>query len=257
MQYVNCKAYAAEILEEVSLAETNKKMIIFSVGDDPASQAYIRGKLKDCTKCSIPYEHITFTSDADQEELKKKIKEANEDDSVGGMIVQLPLPKGWDENDFLPLISPLKDLDGLVEHSRFYPCTPEGVMYILHKELGNLDGKNALVIGRSKLVGKPLSEMLLKENCTVTVAHSHTKNLDSFLGSNDVIVSAVGRRGLVDLQKCKAEIVVDVGINYNEEGKLCGDCKNFSEAEGTMKVTPVPGGVGLMTRAMLMHHMME
>jgi len=257
MQVVNCKAYAAEILEEVSKAETNKKMIIFSVGDNPASQAYIRGKLKDCTKCGVPYEHITFATEDNQEDLKKKIQEANQDPEVGGMIVQLPLPAGWKEEDFLPLVSPEKDLDGLVEHSRFYPCTPQGVMYILHKEIGNLDGKNALVIGRSKLVGKPLSEMLLKENCTVTIAHSHTKNLESFFDRYDIIVSAVGRKGLVDLKKCQAEIVVDVGINYNDEGKLCGDCQNFEDTESGLKVTPVPGGIGLMTRAMLMHHMIE
>ena len=158
---------------------------------------------------------------------------------------------------YLDYIAPNKDVDGLHRDSKFSPCTPEGIMYILQKEIGDLEGKTALIIGRGKLVGKPLFDMLLQANCTVTMAHSKTKDLESMLQSYDIIIVAAGKPKLVDLSKCNAQIVVDVGVN-RVDGKLCGDCYNFNETSNSdMLVTPVPKGIGLMTRAMLIKHIAE
>lgn len=256
MQYINCKAYAQEILDEVKASKPKKKLWIISMGDDPASKAYIKGKLKDCEYCGIRVEHL---QPKDQEAMILQICSGNRIPLVGGIIVQLPLPDDIDENECVDRIVPEKDVDGFHPKSRFKPCTPEGIVFLLQKELGALEGKSALIIGKGKLVGLPLSQMLLQEGCTVTIAHSRTRNLDALLSSGyDIIVSAVGKAKLIDLQKCKADIVVDVGINRDENGKMCGDCFNFAPDDGSnMKVTSVPGGVGLLTRAILMHHMMK
>lgn len=256
MKKVDCKGYAQQILDEVKASKPRKRLWIISMGDNPASKAYIKGKLKDCEYCGITAEHLRPTS---VQSLIQYIRCGNNLPYVGGMIVQLPLPDGISENRFIEEIAPEKDVDGFGIKSRFKPCTPEGIVFLLQKELGALEGKSALIIGKGKLVGLPLSQMLLQEGCTVTIAHSRTKNLDSFLSSGyDIIVSAVGKAKLVDLQKCKADIVVDVGINYDDNGKMCGDCFNFvADDDSDMRVTTVPGGVGLLTRAILMRHMME
>lgn len=255
MQYIDCKKYANEILEQVKNTPDKKKLVILTVGNDPASQSYVKGKIKDCEYCGIPYNHIhvkdTLSADS---ELFTHINCMNADDTVGGIIVQLPLPDGMDEKFYTDMVLTTKDVDGFKANSPFKPCTPEGIMYILEKELGDLTGLNALVIGRGKLVGEPIAKMLLDANCTVTVAHSKTKNLDSLLDA-DIIISAVGKPHFIDLQKCGARIVIDVGVNRDENGKLCGDCYNFdADNDNDMKVTPVPCGIGLMTRAMLMKH---
>ena len=152
---------------------------------------------------------------------------------------------------------PSLDVDGFLQDSKFKPCTPEGIMYLLEKECGDLTGKTALVIGRGKLVGEPIAKMLVDANCTVTIAHSKTKDLHGLLGlHHDIIITAVGKPNLINLKWCSANIVIDVGVNRDENGKLCGDCYNFDAGDDSdMKVTPVPGGVGLLTRAMLMKHM--
>lgn len=258
MKYIDCKKYANEILEQVKNIPNKKGLTILTVGHDMASQSYVNGKIKDCEYCSIPYNHIRIDNEwSAKAQLSHEINRANSDDNVGGIIVQLPLPKGWDEDEFTRQIRFDKDVDGFKSNSPFYPCTPEGIMYILERELGDLAGKTALVIGRGKLVGKPIAQMLLDVDCTVTVAHSKTVDLNYMLANNywDIIISAVGRSKFLDLQGCCAGIVIDVGINRDENGKLCGDCYNFNQDNySDMLVTPVPGGIGLMTRAMLMKH---
>ena len=149
-----------------------------------------------------------------------------------------------------------KDVDGFKPNSPFIPCTPEAIMYVLDKEVGDLSGKKVLLIGKGKLVGKPLIDLLLESGCTVTVAHSKTECLDRLLKDyHDAVITAVGKPKLVDLNIVNADVVIDAGISRDENGKLCGDCYNFDPDDGSMRVTTVPGGIGLMTRAMLMKHM--
>lgn len=253
MKYINCKKYAQEILDKVKQIPNKKSLVILRVGDDPASQSYVNGKIKDCKYCEIPYEYIN----PDKSDLSWMIASANSDSSVGGIIIQLPLLKGMDENYYTDLVLSKKDVDGFKQDSPFKPCTPEGILYLLHKEVGALSGKNALVIGRGKLVGKPIAKMLLEEDCTVTIAHSKTNDLPKLLQSSEIIISAVGKPNTVDLTNCStAEVVIDAGINRDINGKLVGDCYGFHEDIcPNLKITPVPGGVGLMTRAILMSHM--
>lgn len=256
MQYIDCQKYAQEILDEVKAIPDKKELYILTMGNNPASQSYVKGKIKDCDYCGIPYSHIQVNT---TDSLERHIHRGNTSNSVGGVIVQLPLPEGVDEELYTECVSHFKDVDGFRAKSKFDPCTPEGIMYVLHKELGDLTGKTALVIGKGKLVGKPIADMLLNEGVTVTVAHSKTEYLDRLIElGHDIIISAVGKPNLVNLEWCNAEIVIDAGISRDENGKLVGDCRGFNEVtRGSMKVTPVPGGIGLMTRAMLMKHMGE
>ena len=254
MQYVDCKKYANEILEEVKAVPNKKTLMILTVGDNPASLSYVKGKIKDCEYCGVPYEHVKCVDDT----LGWYIHCGNSNPNVGGIIVQLPLPKGMDEKFYTDQVLITKDVDGFKHNSPFKPCTPEGIMHILNKEIGDLTGKRALVIGRGKLVGEPIAKMLLDANCTVTIAHSKTKDLHWELQNAEIIISAVGRPNTVDLGWCwNAEIVIDVGVNRTDSGKLCGDCYNFVDTGDGLKVTSVPGGIGLMTRAMLMKHMVK
>lgn len=254
MQYIDCKTYAQEILDNVKAVPNKKELRILTMGNDPASESYVKGKIKDCEYCGIPYSHIKCGT---EQVLFDHIISANDARGVGGVIVQLPLPEGIDEDYYTRWIDSSKDVDGFDADSEFDPCTPEGIMYVLKKELGDLTGKSALVIGRGKLVGKPIANMLLAADCTVTVAHSKTTNLDKLLSEyHDIVITAVGKRETVDLAICNASVVIDVGVNRDENGKLCGDCYNHDIATGC-RVTPVPGGIGLMTRAMLMKHMVE
>lgn len=260
MQYIDCQKYAQEILDEVKAIPNKKTLVIITVGDDMASQSYVKGKIKDCEYCGVPVNHVKFDpSKTTQHNVAQYIAMCSMDYTVGGIILQLPLPEGWDEEYLLKRIAPSKDVDGFRADSPFKPCTPEGIMYVLHKELGDLTGMNALVIGRGKLVGKPVAQMLLDEDCTVTVAHSKTKYLSEHLETADIAISAVGKANTLDLKKCwNAKVVIDVGVNRDANGKLCGDCYiSYRGREATPRVTPVPKGIGLMTRAMLMKHMGE
>lgn len=254
MQYIDCKAYAQEILDTVKDIPDKKELWIMSMGDNPASESYMRGKMQDCDYCGIPCSYIKVNNEMS---LSRHIHRANTSSHVGGVIVQLPLPNGVDEVEYTNSVSIFKDVDGFRDNSKFNACTPEAIMYVLKKELGDLTGKKALVIGRGKLVGMPIISMLLAADCTVTVAHSKTTNLTELLGANEIIISAVGKPNTVNLRMCwNAKVVVDVGISRDENGKLCGDCYNFTpESRMSLKVTPVPGGIGLLTRAMLMEHM--
>ena len=260
MKYINCEKYAQEILDEAKKQKYDKYFAIVSVGNDPASQSYIKGKIKDCEYCGIPYIHKHFDSGVDDElKLWNALKEMQYNNDISSIILQLPLPNKYDEEFYLSYIPCWKDVDGFRQNSPFKPCTPEGIVYLLKKELGDLTGKTALIIGRGKLVGRPLFDMLLEENCTVTMAHSKTKDLESLTQQGfDIIVCAVGKPKFLNLQLCNAQIVVDVGVNREENGKLCGDCWGFTDrVKDDMLVTPVPKGIGLMTRAMLIRHIQE
>ena len=256
MTKIDCKKYADEIIEQVKQIPNKKALVILTAGDDPASAAYMKGKMADCEKCGIPCTQIRVKS---QSELLAHIGIANMSDYVGGIIVQLPLPEGFDEEKAVNAVATSKDVDGFKRGSPFLPCTPEGIVYILEREMGDLSGKTVLLVGRGKLVGKPLIDILLERGCTLTVAHSKTQDLERLLGLyHDAVITAVGKPKLVDMRLINAKIVVDAGINRDENGKLCGDCFGFDESFcWGMSATTVPGGVGLMTRAMLMKHMGE
>ena len=261
MKYINCEKYAQEILDEAKQQKYDKYFAVVSVGNDPASQSYIKGKIKDCEYCGIPIKHfhIEDTDYKGQWKLHHILGNASVDNRISSIILQLPLPHDFNEEFCINLIPPCKDVDGFKANSPFKPCTPEGIVYLLKKELGDLTGKTALIIGRGKLVGRPLFDMLLEENCTVTMAHSKTKDLESLTRQEfDIIVCAVGKPKFLNLQLCNAQIVVDVGVNRDENGKLCGDCWGFTDnGKEDMIVTPVPKGIGLMTRAMLIRHIQE
>lgn len=262
MKYIDCAKYAQEILDEVRAVPVKGKLVIITVGDDPASQVYVKGKMKDCEYCGIPVEHVKIEdSPVAANRLVAEIQKGNADLGVAGIIVQLPLPGWLDGMNYCRMIDPRKDVDGLGSDRYHKPCTPKGIVYLLKKELGDLSGKSVLIIGRSALVGKPLAKMLTDEDCTVTLAHSKTQefHLFDYMMNADIVVSAVGKPKVFDLYWCgRASVVVDVGINRDENGRLCGDFGGFMEDDrNQMKVTPVPRGVGLLTRAMLMKNVVE
>lgn len=239
---INCKKYADDILDKVSQIEEKGELVIITTDHDPASKIYVKGKLKDAERCGIRATKVAVST---QEELEDIVCFNNGNSDVAGIIVQLPLLDNFDEEECVNLVSIHKDVDGFKYGSPFLPCTPEGIMHVLRKELGDLTGKTALVIGRGKLVGEPMAKLLLKANCTVTVAHSKTRNLEGMLKSFDIIVTGVGVPNLIDLKKCDAEVVIDTGV----------DCYNFDpNDDSNMKVAVTPNGIGLMTRAMLMAH---
>ena len=248
---IDCKKYADEILNQISEIPNKGDLMIVTTGHDPASESYVKGKLRDAKKCGIVAEKVVVS---DAKELQRAVERGNWTNRVSGIIIQLPLPDGFDETECVNLVDVSKDVDGFKSGSPFLPCTPEGIMWILKRELGDLTGKTALVIGRGKLVGQPLAEMLVRADCTVTIAHSKTKNIRGMLGSYDIIICATGIPGLIDLTEVDAEIVIDAGIGVLD-GKLHGDCSWFmEEIKPDMKVATIPNGIGLMTRAMLMAH---
>ena len=248
---IDCKKYADEILDSV---KGRGHLAVISIGDDPASQVYIKGKRKDCERVGFKFTHCAFKNGDPEEEIASKIAMLNRDPDVTGIILQLPAPVSYDADWLTGLITKSKDVDGLrPDNPLFKPCTPEGIIYLLKKELGELTGKHAVIIGRGKLVGKPLAKMLLDEDMTVTVCHSKTPMRDiAYLTSEaDAIVVATGvpeHFTFVDL--APTTVVVDCGIHRTIYGNLCGDVAYAD----TDKLTPVPGGVGLLTRAMLIKH---
>jgi methylenetetrahydrofolate dehydrogenase (NADP+)/methenyltetrahydrofolate cyclohydrolase len=255
MKKIDCKKYADEIIEQVKqIPNKQKKLMIFTAGDDPASAAYMKGKMKDCERCGIPVQQIRVET---EQELLNMINYMNYQDDVGGIIVQLPLPEGWDEELAVNSVRIDKDVDGFRKDSQFLPCTPEGILYVLEKEVGDLTGKTVLLIGKGKLIGKPLIDLLLNRGCTLTIAHSRTENLEDLLWlHHDIVITGVGKSHLVDLFNTFAKVIIDAGIVRDAYGRLCGDCFNFTHnVYPHMKVTTVPNGIGLMTRAMLMKHM--
>lgn len=242
-------------------------LAVVLVGQDPASQVYVENKKKACEFTgirSISYELPKTTS---QEELLALIDKLNKDDSVDGILVQLPLPKGLNEDEVIKAISPDKDVDGFHPESvgrlsigerGFVSCTPAGVIQLLKRSNVNLDGSRAVVIGRSNIVGKPMSMLLLRENATVTVCHSHTKDIKVICKEADILVVAIGKPKMIDESYVKeGATVIDVGIHRLEGKKLCGDCDFESVSKVAGLITPVPGGVGPMTIAMLMENTYE
>lgn len=245
-------------------------LAVILVGEDPASQVYVRNKKKACEYIgyrSLSYELPKETS---QEELLKLIDELNNRDDVNGILVQMPLPSQIDEKTVIDAISPKKDVDGFhpmnvgalcIGEKGFVSCTPAGVIQLLKRGCdGKIDiaGKECVIVGRSNIVGKPMSMLMLRENATVTVAHSKTKNLEEVCKRADILIAAVGKAGMITKDHVKeGAVVIDVGINRNEDGKLCGDVCFDEVKEIASAITPVPRGVGPMTIAMLMNNCYE
>lgn len=265
------KAAAAEVRFEVAseVARLEERDVpvrldVILVGEDPASVTYVASKERDCREVGIESRVHRFSAQVSQAELADLVDRLNEDTAVSGFFIQLPLPVGLDAMLLLSRIAPSKDVDGLSPESAgrlavglpsLLPCTPHGIIQLLKRNGVELAGREAVVVGRSNLVGKPLSQLLLRENATVTVCHSRTRNLIDVTRRADVLVVAAGQREMVGAEHVReGAVVVDVGIHRNEEGGLTGDVR-FEEVEPVASyITPVPGGVGPMTRAMLLHN---
>ena len=238
-------------------------LVIITIGDDPASAVYVRNKIKACEECGIYVRHEKFAADADSDMVERCIMSANIIPEVVGIMIQLPVPDGWDARKLMELIDPEKDVDGLTYanigmlwsgEAMHYPCTAKGIDYLLHENGIRFTGKHVVVVGRSNIVGKPMAAIALENNATVTICHSKTKNLAEHTRMADILIVAVGKPRLItgDMVKPGA-VVVDVGINRTENG-LVGDVDFDSVAEVAGWITPVPGGVGPMTVAMLMNN---
>ena len=237
-------------------------LAVILVGDDPASQVYVRNKIKACDEVGIKSFLCKLPAESTFDEVAGTISYLNENPDVSGMILQLPLPKHLDENSLLDLIDPNKDVDGChyVQKGRLWTgrdslvaCTPSGVMKLLEYYDIPLEGKNAVVIGRSNLVGKPLAQLLLDKNCTVTICHSKTRNLGEIVSKADIVCVAIGKAKFLTTDMVKeGAVVVDVGMDRDENGKLCGDVDFDAVAPKCSFITPVPGGVGPMTVTMLL-----
>jgi methylenetetrahydrofolate dehydrogenase (NADP+) / methenyltetrahydrofolate cyclohydrolase len=238
-------------------------LAVIRVGDDPASAAYVRSKAAACEEVGIASRQLTFPAFVSHEELVASVQELNGDNGVHGILVQLPLPRHLDERAVLETVAPAKDVDGftyanigrLVEnHARFVPCTPAGILELLDREKIEIAGKHTVVLGRSEIVGKPTAMLLLHRNATVTICHSRTADLPAVTRRADILIAAVGRPRLITAEMVKAgAVVIDVGIN-RVEGKLVGDVDFDSVAPVASAITPVPGGVGPMTVAMLLRN---
>jgi methylenetetrahydrofolate dehydrogenase (NADP+)/methenyltetrahydrofolate cyclohydrolase len=265
-EIIDGNAVAARVREEVgrevaSLA-TKPGLAVVLVGDDPASAIYVRKKREDSAQVGIESFHHALGADTSAEELSALLRDLNADERVHGILLQLPLPGHLDQDEFIALIDPAKDVDGLTvanagllvqgRDEAIVPCTPAGVMELLRSVDTPLEGARAVVIGRSILVGKPLAQLLLAANATVTHCHSRTRDLGAVCREADVLIAAVGSPGLVTGEMVReGAVVIDVGTNRTDAG-LVGDVDFESAAERARAITPVPGGVGPMTRAMLL-----
>lgn len=242
-------------------------LAVILVGENPASQVYVRNKVKACQDSGLHSVLEKYSETMTEHELLKRIEALNKDNSIHGILVQLPLPKHIDAQRVIEAISPEKDVDGFHIASAgalmtglpgFWPCTPYGCMKMLESIGYELKGKHAVVIGRSNIVGKPMAMMLLQKNATVTICHSATQNLKEMTLQADVIVAAVGKRNVLTADMVKpGAVVLDVGMNRNDEGKLCGDVDFEGVQEVASYITPVPGGVGPMTITMLLVNTLE
>lgn len=269
-QIIDGKAESAKIKQELA-----KQVAIFKeatgvtpglatilVGENQASQVYIRNKIKSCEQVGMISHHFDMPNSTSESDLLKKIKELNQDATVHGILVQLPLPNGISEQRILDAIDPKKDVDGfhpfnvgklVVGREGLRPCTPHGIMKLLESIDYSLTGKHAVVVGRSNIVGKPIALMLLAAHATVTICHSKTADLAQEVKRADLVIAAVGRAKFIPGDWLKqGAVVIDVGINRNDAGKLCGDVDFESAQNVAQAITPVPGGVGPMTIAMLL-----
>ena len=261
------KQEAAHQVEELRARGIVPCLAVVLVGEDPASEVYVRGKINDCAQCGIESRSIRLPETTTQAELLAQVRALAEDDGVHGILVQLPLPAQIDEKTVIEAIPPEKDVDGFspvnvgrmqIGEPCYLPCTPAGCIRMIESTGVEIAGKHAVVIGRSNIVGKPAAMLLLAKNATVTICHSKTRNLKELCADADILVAAVGREGFVtgDMVKPGA-VVIDVGINRGADGKLHGDVDFASASERAGWITPVPGGVGPMTRAMLMLNTVE
>ncbi|MDE7230574.1 MAG: bifunctional methylenetetrahydrofolate dehydrogenase/methenyltetrahydrofolate cyclohydrolase FolD [Oscillospiraceae bacterium] len=267
-QIIDGKAISAAVKEqvraEVERDKLNVGLAVVIVGDDPASRVYVNNKKKACELCGIKSFEYALPAETSEKELLELVDTLNADKNVNGILVQLPLPKHLDEKKVIERISPLKDVDAFHESNvgkimignyAFLPCTPAGCMELIHSTGVEVAGKDCVVIGRSNIVGKPMAMLLLHENGTVTICHSKTKNLAEVCSRADILIAAVGRPNFVTADMVKpGAVVIDVGINRLDTGKLCGDVKFDEVSEKAGWITPVPGGVGPMTIAMLMRN---
>lgn len=271
---IDGKKVSAEVKEQVRLEtlELAKKGIrpglaVIIVGDDPASRVYVNNKKKACEAVGFISREYALPATTTQVELLSLVDELNEDKEINGILCQLPLPKGLDEKAVIEAISPIKDVDAfhainvgkiMIGDYDFLPCTPAGVMEMLHSYKISVEGKKCVVIGRSNIVGKPMAMLLLHENGTVTITHSRTKNLAEVTREADILVAAIGKPKFVTADMVKeGAIVIDVGMDRDENGKLCGDVDFENVKDKCAAITPVPGGVGPMTIAVLMKNTLK
>lgn len=261
------KSIRAELKEEIDALKasgTTPGLAVVIVGDDPASHTYVNSKEKSSKEIGIYSEVHRYPADLSEEALLAKVDELNNDPAIHGILVQLPLPKHISEDKVIDAIAPEKDVDGfhpvsvgkmVIGKDSFYSCTPYGIMKMLEKENISLEGKHVVVIGRSNIVGKPAALLSLMNNATVTICHSRTKDLPAIARQADVIIAAVGIPNYVTEEHVKpGAVVIDVGINRLETGKLCGDVDFDRVKETAGAITPVPGGVGPMTITMLLYN---
>lgn len=266
---IDGKAISAQIKEELKIKVSEYKkqgieitLAVVKVGNDPASAVYVRNKEKACEYVGIHSRTLALPEETTEEELLATVLELNEDKTVNGILVQLPLPKHIDESKILLAIDSKKDVDGfhpvnvgkmVIGEDAFLPCTPAGIIEMIKRTDIDITGKECVVIGRSNIVGKPMSLLMLRENATVTIAHSRTKNLKEVTKRADILIAAIGKAKFVTADYVKDDVVViDVGMDRDENGKLCGDVDFDSVSQKAYAITPVPGGVGPMTVTMLL-----
>ncbi|HJA07393.1 MAG TPA: bifunctional methylenetetrahydrofolate dehydrogenase/methenyltetrahydrofolate cyclohydrolase FolD [Candidatus Mediterraneibacter pullicola] len=273
-QIINGKEISQQIKDELKLevARLAKKgrracLAVIQVGNDPASSVYVNNKKKACAYIGIESKSYELSKETSEEELISLVEKLNDDSQVNGILVQLPLPVHIDEDRIIRTISPDKDVDGFhpvsvgrlwIGEKGFLSCTPAGIIQLLKRSGITIEGKECVVIGRSNIVGKPMAALLLRENGTVTVAHSRTKDLKDITKRADILIVAVGKKKYITREYVReGAVVVDVGMHRDENGKLCGDVDYDDVAPVTSAITPVPGGVGPMTIAMLMDNCVE
>lgn len=254
-------------VEDLKANGINPKLAVIMVGEDPSSKIYVRNKSIACNEVGIEYEEFLLSETTTMEELLDLIGKLNRDETIHGILLQSPIPKGLDINEAFRAIDPKKDVDGFnpfnvgklcLGQDTFVSCTPFGIIKLLGEYNIEVEGKNAVVVGRSNIVGKPMMQCLLNKNATVTVCHSKTKDLKEVTKKADILVVAIGRANFItkDMVKDNA-VVIDVGINRGEDGKLCGDVDFEEVSKVASYITPVPGGVGPMTIAMLMNNIVK
>lgn len=254
-------------VEELQKQGTSVTLAVIQVGNDPASTVYVGNKKKACEYIGIKSLAYELPETTTQEELLDLVKKLNEDPEVNGILVQLPLPKHIDENLVIQTISPKKDVDGFHPQSvgalsigqrGFVSCTPSGIIQLLKRSGIEIEGKECVIIGRSNIVGKPMALLMLRENATVTICHSRTKNLKEVAKRADILIVAIGKPRFINHEYVKEDaVVIDVGIHRDENNKLCGDVDFDDVLDKVTAITPVPGGVGPMTIAMLMNNCVE
>lgn len=273
-QLIDGKKISKEIKDELKqevgrLKEEGKQicLAVVQVGNDPASSVYVNNKKKACAYIGIESESYELEETTTESELLELIDTLNKKESVSGILVQLPLPGQIDEDKVIRAISPEKDVDGFhpvsvgklwIGEKGFLSCTPAGIIQLLKRSGIMLEGKECVIVGRSNIVGKPMAALLLRENATVTIAHSRTKDLKEITRRADVLIVAVGKAQMIDADYIKeGAVVIDVGMHRKDDGKLCGDVAFESVSKKASAITPVPGGVGPMTIAMLMNNCVE